>query len=455
LMSGFFRAENDMWPPYSLALILRDLGEFKDTQTASKKLLDAAQRAMELHRDFIVQAIVPEVVNTFEQEYRAKWDELEDLAKNTLATMRQEAEEANRQLDARTLTQGVGQAVGMQLDVRVERGGEINERAILDAAHRAFDMRVVDQVARRIAKRASQEIDFRWTPEDNLNFDTLRGQLASAIEDAYTKQANKHLTEIERELSERIKSAEDIQGTRLAFNLFSLAHTRHAAFDQRTHRRFEVMVPRFPWVHLAATYVGKDTDKLREEILEYWKQSLDQLVPLRGGAAAFSDLLRELMLSIVSSQWVDYLTAIEGLREGIGLQAFGQRDPLVEYKRRAFEMFQDLYARIRSQTVAYTFTYQYRGFARLESEARDREARQAIEAATPIVSRQSSVASQQSTVSSEPKAEGGKQKAESKKPEPARKPVNAPVGQKIGRNDPCWCGSGKKYKNCHMQKDNR
>jgi preprotein translocase subunit SecA len=471
LMQGFFRAENDMWPPYSLALVLRDLGECSDTKIASKRMLDAAQRAMELHRDFVVQAIVPEVVNTFEQEYRAKWDELEDLAKNTLATLRQEAEEANRQLDARALTQGVGQAVGMQLDVRVERGMELSERAILDAVQRAFDVRVVDQVARRVAKRANQEFDFRWSPDGNLHFDSLREQLATTIEDAYTKQANKHLADIERELSERVKSTEDIQGTRLAFNLFALSHTRHAAFDQRTHRRFEVMVPRFPWVHLAATHVGKDSDKLRDEILQYWNQSLDQLVPLRGGAAAFNDLLRELMLSVVSMQWVDYLTAIEGLREGIGLQAFGQRDPLVEYKRRAFEMFQDLYTRIRSQTVTYVFTYQYRGFARLESEARDREARQAIEATSqPVVSRQSSVVSQQSTVGSEQKVVGSGQKpalskvegsavggrqAESKKPEPARKPVNAPVGQKIGRNDPCWCGSGKKYKNCHMQKDAR
>jgi hypothetical protein len=329
----------------------------------------------------------------------------------------------------------------------------------------------VDQVARRIAKRANQDFEFRWTPDGNLDFDSLRGQLASAIEDAYTKQANKHLADIERELSERVKSAEDMQGTRLAFNLFSLAHTRHAAFDQRTHRRFEVMVPRFPWVHLAATHVGKDSDKLREEILQYWKQSLDQLVPLRGGAAAFNDLLRELMLSVVSMQWVDYLTAIEGLREGIGLQAFGQRDPLVEYKRRAFEMFQDLYARIRSQTVAYTFTYQYRGFARLESEARDREARQAIEATTAdrrpqtaVVSSQSSVASSQKTESGKQKSVGGQPSAVGRQPsavsgqkksEPARKPVNAPVGQKIGRNDPCWCGSGKKYKNCHMQRDSR
>jgi preprotein translocase subunit SecA len=461
LMPGFFRAENDMWPPYSLALIQRALGESPDT----KKMLDAAQRAMELHRDFIVQAIVPEVVNQFESDYRAKWDELEDLAKNTLATMRQEAEEQNRALDARTLTQGVGQAVGMQLDVRVERGAEIGERAILDAAHRAFDVRVVDQIARRVSKRANQEFDFRWTPEGNLSFDSLREQLAAAIEDAYTKQANKHLADIERELNERVKSAEDLTGTRLAFNLFSLAHTRHSAFDQRTHRRFEVMVPRFPWVHLAATHVNKDSEKLREEILEYWNQSLDQLAPLRGGAAAFNDLLRELMLSVVSMQWVDYLTAIEGLREGIGLQAFGQRDPLVEYKRRAFEMFQDLYARIRSQTVAYTFTYQYRGFARLESETRDREARQAIEATSqPVVSRQSPVVSPQSAVGSVQSSVSSKQKGASGQPSAVnrqrsavveRKPMNAPVGQKIGRNDPCWCGSGKKYKNCHMQKDAR
>jgi hypothetical protein len=72
------------------------------------------------------------------------------------------------------------------------------------------------------------------------------------------------------------------------------------------------MVPRFPWVYLAATYVGRDTDKLREEILGYWNQSLDQLVPLRGGAVAFNDLLRELMLSVVSMQWVDWRVADTG-----------------------------------------------------------------------------------------------------------------------------------------------
>jgi preprotein translocase subunit SecA len=274
------------------------------------------------------------------------------------------------------------------------------------------------------------------------------------IEDAYTKQANKHLADIEREL----KSAENLQGTRLAFQLLNIAHTRQALFDQRTHRRFEVMVPRFPWVHLAATHIQKsDPDALREEVRQYWNQSMEQIEPLRGGAAAFNDLLRELMLTIVSTQWVDYLTAIENLREGIGLQALGQRDPLVEYKRRAFAMFEDLYARIRSQVVTHVFTYQYRGLARLEGQQRDRESRQAIEAQSSVASSQSPVSSTQkarfagsvqSSVSSKPAA-----RAESKKPEPARKPMNAPGGTKIGRNDPCWCGSGKKHKNCHMASD--
>ncbi|MBI5031169.1 MAG: SEC-C domain-containing protein [Chloroflexi bacterium] len=130
-------------------------------------------------------------------------------------------------------------------------------------------------------------------------------------------------------------------------------------------------------------------------------------------------------------------------------------------------MFQDLYARIRSQVVTYVFTYQYRGFARLESERRDRESRQAIEAQSPVASRvsqQSTVDSRQTlaatqsgqkaAVSGQPSAVA-KQKVETKAPkqEPVRKPVNATVGTKIGRNDPCWCGSGKKYKNCHMASD--
>ncbi len=443
MMPGFSINENEMWPPYSLALVQRELGEAPD----AKKIIDAVRGALEAQRDFITQAIVPESINTFEQQYKSTWDEIEDLAKNTLSTLRQEAEEQNRQLDARTLTQSVSQAVGMQLDL--QRGVELNERTILSAVRRAFDARIVEQTVRRIAKRANQEFTLRWSANDGaLNFDALRDQIVVAIDEAFTQQANKILAEVEREIK-----PEKLQGTRLAFALFHLAHTRQPIFDQRTHRKLEIMIPRFAWVHLAATHLPKDNEVLRDEIEQYWKQSLEQVEPLRGGTAAFNDLLRELMLTIVSTQWVDYLTAIENLREGIGLQALGQRDPLVEYKRRAFVMFEDLYRRIRSQVVTYVFTYQYRGLARLEGQQRDRESRQAIESQALVASQQPAVGSPQKAESSPQTAVSSKSKAESKKPEPQRKPMNAPAGTKIGRNDPCWCGSGKKYKNCHMQSD--
>ncbi|MBI4787923.1 MAG: SEC-C domain-containing protein [Chloroflexi bacterium] len=107
-------------------------------------------------------------------------------------------------------------------------------------------------------------------------------------------------------------------------------------------------------------------------------------------------------------------------------------------------MFQDLYRRIRSQVVSYVFTYQYRGFAKLEEEDRDRASRKAIETAKPVSSEQpkAQVPSPKSPVPS-PKAQA----------QPTRSPVGATTAAKLGRNDPCWCGSGKKYKNCHMHSD--
>ncbi|MGE5264352.1 MAG: SEC-C metal-binding domain-containing protein, partial [Acidobacteriota bacterium] len=413
------------------------------------KILDAARRALELQRDYATEVIIPEVINQFEQDYKPKWDETEDLAKNTLQTAQQEANEQNRRLDSRTMLLTASQAVGLTVDLRADRGAELSERDILGAVRTAFDARVVDQIARRLEKRVGVDLPLEWSADENLNFDALRGETIQSYQDAYNKQADKYLADIERELSERVKSIDDVRGMRLSNLMFGISHTRHAIFDQRSHRRGEILIPRFTWVHQAAEKIkGMPQAQLREEILAYWNQSLDLLEPLRGGAQAFNDMLRELMLSVVTNLWVDYLTDIEALRQGIGLQAFGQRDPLVEYKRRAFEMFQDLYRRIRSQVVSNVFTYQYRGFAKLEEEDRDRASRKAIEAprqeraAVPAVAKSAP----------QPKSGGAERQKEAAPSAPPRASAGAASG-KLGRNDPCWCGSGKKYKNCHMQSD--
>ncbi len=130
-------------------------------------------------------------------------------------------------------------------------------------------------------------------------------------------------------------------------------------------------------------------------------------------------LERRIILDIVDTQWKDHLLTLDHLKEGIGLRGYGQKDPLVEFKKEAFLLFEDMMGRIDTETVRYLFLVQP---AKPEDEAREIERRQR---------RQQQEMQLQA---------GAAQAAE---PKPVR------TGAKVGRNDPCPCGSGKKYKKCH------
>jgi len=119
-----------------------------------------------------------------------------------------------------------------------------------------------------------------------------------------------------------------------------------------------------------------------------------------------------IMLRTIDAKWVHYLTTMEQLKEGIGMQAFGQKDPLIEYKKEAFEMFQELTGSIQVDTVSMLFRVQKVQTAPPPPPAR------------PLMTNR--------------QPDGGKT--------PGRSP--GPSG-KVGRNDPCPCGSGLKFKKCH------
>ena len=147
---------------------------------------------------------------------------------------------------------------------------------------------------------------------------------------------------------------------------------------------------------------------------------------------------RDVMLRTIDWQWMEYLTQMEHFREGIGLRAYGQRDPLVEYKNEAFEMFNELRERIQASIVARIFRVQVQRNAPTPPP-------------TPLV--------RQVFESGPGEPDGSGSNGAPKKPRTAVPAGNAavPAGVaagasspgKIGRNDPCWCGSGKKFKRCH------
>lgn len=149
-------------------------------------------------------------------------------------------------------------------------------------------------------------------------------------------------------------------------------------------------------------------DDLRQELISKALAAYDKKEEELG-----SDTMRELeryvLLKTVDQKWMDHIDAMDQLREGIGLRAYGQRDPVMEYKFEGYEMFQDMIRSIQEDTVRYLFRVQVKA-------APERR--------------------QKTYNMSYSHSDSGE------KPQPVRKE------KKIGRNDPCPCGSGKKYKKC-------
>ena len=180
------------------------------------------------------------------------------------------------------------------------------------------------------------------------------------------------------------------------------------------------------------THAGdkKQDAEARTQIIEYLLSLADRaydtleremLSEMHGSRTDFLDIMRGIMLRAIDMLWVEHLDAMEHLRTGIGLRGYGQRDPLVEYKREAFRMFTELTQMIVKQVV-YS-VYKVRVARKQEQSLMERQGVMLSAPAKTAANDGEGVAIEQLSVSHE----------------------------KIGRNDPCPCGSGKKYKKCHGQ----
>jgi len=157
------------------------------------------------------------------------------------------------------------------------------------------------------------------------------------------------------------------------------------------------------WEKLEARYAAKET-KVGPDLMRHYE--------------------RHILLQIIDSSWKDHLLAMDHLKEGIGLRAYGQRDPLVEFKKESFDMFSQMKERIENDGVRFLFHLEpmTEEDRRREEERRRREQEQIFAAA--------------SRAKAGVTAKGGVTTVKRKT-------------AKVGRNDPCPCGSGKKYKKCH------
>jgi len=209
---------------------------------------------------------------------------------------------------------------------------------------------------------------------------------------------------------------------------------------------------------------SKNTDEITDAIWTLVKTNYEKKEALVG-AELLRRVERDIMLQIVDTQWKDHLYSLDHLKEGIGLRGYGQRDPLVEYKKESFGLFQDMRARIEEEMVRYLFWLRP---VLQEREGDDQDA-MAVPVPVPVGPRRQSPsrmitnnpgaevvpafaaartpAAASATAEPIPSGPGG--------PHPARTGGDDVIRTvrrdepKVGRNDPCPCGSGRKYKKCH------
>jgi preprotein translocase subunit SecA len=157
---------------------------------------------------------------------------------------------------------------------------------------------------------------------------------------------------------------------------------------------------------------------------------------------------RMIMLSVIDAQWKDHLRDMDHLKEGIGLRGYGQHDPLVEYKRESFDMFEAMMQRFQEETVRYLYLMQI--LERPDPQAPPRE--------VPAAGAGGNGSKPRHVQTSVDEIEEAFQRKKRRELDQARMAGGSEQNKvqqvvrsaaKVGRNDPCPCGSGKKYKKCH------
>ena len=182
---------------------------------------------------------------------------------------------------------------------------------------------------------------------------------------------------------------------------------------------------------------GLTAEKLIDDICDDFEKIYEEKEKEIG--EPMREIERTILLRVVDNLWMDQIDAMDQLKEGIGLRAIGQQDPVAAYAKEGFEMFDAMNSEIAEETVTYCYnvSVETRSQRHQVVEIGEEKKSEFVDEELEQMERQGEGPSKNMNVPDR-----------DDKPETVRRDH-----PKIGRNDPCWCGSGKKYKNCHMKQD--
>jgi preprotein translocase subunit SecA len=196
-------------------------------------------------------------------------------------------------------------------------------------------------------------------------------------------------------------------------------------------------------------------ESLVAEAMGYYEER-ERTMP--GGEETMRQVEREIMLQIVDQKWREHLSEMDYLREGINLRAMGQQDPLVAWQTEGYEMFGQMMASVDDDYVRYVMRAQVQVLDQPEEQVQDLDRATYLAPEDPVAGT-ASLRQAAASMSPDELAEanafaddgggGSLPPASVPEAEVIQAPIVKSEREKLGRNDPCWCGSGKKFKQCH------
>lgn len=238
----------------------------------------------------------------------------------------------------------------------------------------------------------------------------LRKKMLFAIDDPETFK--KTIKELFDDEIDSILNTESIEGVELEDQM---------VVDIR--EELETLLPPVSKLEISGVVKSKDFTELKKQLVKLFEDEF-KMREEKFGPLVWKEIVKSVFLSTIDKYWTDHLTAIEDLREGINLRGYAQLDPLVEYKNEAFSLFEETMNNIPYDSTRKLFKIEVEGFGSVQQ--------------TPHNIHFSSAGAVN------PFQNGEKQEAEI-----VRSSSQIAAQKKPGRNEPCWCGSGKKYKKCH------
>ncbi len=400
-----FMSDGKLFPSFGMSLVLDELHALGgDLPNAVREIV---RRAVEAEQAHTWRAIETSVEKT-EEGLNTQISEREEAIDAYFQGLRDLEEMPRPQKMLEEISALARNPLKLPNDLMRALGDDPNsvKDDILDMVGAMLTSAYASRLVAGIENRLGESLGLKF---DSADWDAAAEQILSASRILLDRQRERLVGEngqILRDVQSLSANLEGDQETSEMRLLLSLTQAARTAFDQRTHRQIKQVVNRFTYIFLAAQLLdGRETKDLTDEVLDHleaaeqaqqlaWGQGeynriaanaqrladfgpaaknafgeerLNETAAGLGsedretlineiGRYVLNEVNRQLLLGSITELWVDYLTRVEALRISIGLEAYAQRDPLVQYKSKASELFQQLLTDIRSQVVGRIFT---------------------------------------------------------------------------------------------------